>query len=62
MSEKSCSDWLKEMAAAGFDGTFKATSNGQTFIGEIKDGEVKAKKVTSAEESRKKIKDMLNGN
>lgn len=61
MTDKSCSEWLKEMAAAGFTGTFKATSAGQTYVGELKDGEVKARKVSSVEESKAQINKIFKG-
>jgi len=60
--EKSCSEWLKEMAKEGFTGKFKATNGEQTYTGEItKDGEIKSKRITTQSESMAKIRGMLNG-
>lgn len=59
MIEKTCSQFIKEMKAAGFEFTYKATDGVQTFTGEVKaDGKTITVKITSSSESRKKIKEM----
>jgi hypothetical protein len=58
--EKTCNQWLKEMKAAGFYGTFIATNGGQTIKGEIKkSGEVETRAVKTAAQSRSEIKAMF---
>ena len=49
------------MAAAGFTGNFVATNNEQTYKGTInKDGTIKTVRVQTVDESRRKIKELLN--
>jgi len=61
--EKTCSEWLKDMAKEGFTGKFRATNGEQVYTGEItKEGEIKSKRVQTKEESMAKIKSVLNGN
>lgn len=55
------SEWLKDMAAAGFDGEFTASNGADNYIGEIRDGKVFSRKLASANESREKIKAIFNG-
>lgn len=60
MEEKTCNQWLQEMKAAGFYGTFRATNGDQVITGEIKkSGEVETVKVKTAEQSRREIKEMF---
>ena len=61
MQEKTVSLFLKEMAAAGFTGNFVASNGEQTYKGTIdKDGTIKTVKVQTVDESRRKIKELLN--
>jgi hypothetical protein len=60
MNEMTVAEFLKDMAKHGFDGDFKAYNADQTYIGQIDtDGKITSRKVTSADEARQKIKDML---
>tara|TARA_R110000782_G_scaffold191919_1_gene281720 strand:- start:233 stop:424 length:192 start_codon:yes stop_codon:yes gene_type:complete len=60
MKEMTCNEFLKEMKAAGFTGTYRATNGKQTFTGTITaDGEINSTKVPSSDESRQKIKDLF---
>lgn len=53
-------EFIKSMAAAGFDGSFRATNGEHTFRGTInKDGTISKLKVQSVNESRQKIKEMF---
>jgi len=59
MIEKTCSQFIKEMKAAGFEFTYRATNGTQTFTGEVKqDNKTTVVKIASSDESRKKIKEM----
>jgi len=61
MQEKTVNQFIKEMAAAGFTGNFVATNNQQIYKGTInKDGTIKTVRVQTADESRRKIKEILN--
>lgn len=53
-------EFIKSMAAAGFDGSFRATNGEHTFRGTINtDGTISKLKVQSVNESRQKIKEMF---
>lgn len=53
-------EFIKSMAAAGFTGDFRATNGEHTYRGTIdKDGKVKVIKVQTAEDSRRKINEIL---
>lgn len=55
----SINEFIKNMAAAGFDGNFRATNGEYTFRGTINtDGTITKIKVQSSDESRQKIKEM----
>lgn len=53
-------EFIKNMAAAGFDGTFRATNGEHTYRGTISDGKVSTIKVQSVAESQRKIRELLN--
>ena len=56
-------EFIKNMAAAGFTGEFRATNLQHTYRGTIDaNGRVSSVKVQSVEESRRKIQEMLHGN
>lgn len=56
-------EFIKSMAAAGFDGSFRATNGEHTFRGTINtDGTISKLKVQSVNESRAKIKEMMDAN
>ena len=58
--EKTCNQWLKEMKAQGFYGTFRATNGDQVITGEIKkSGEVEKKQVKTSAQSRAEIKELF---
>ena len=53
-------EFIKNMAAAGFTGEFKATNLQHTYRGTIDaNGNVSSVKVQTVEESRNKIKEMF---
>lgn len=55
-------EFIKSLAANGLHGEFKATNGEHTYKGTIKeDGSITTIKVQTVEESRQKIKDLLNG-
>lgn len=55
-------EFIKNLAAAGFDGDFRATNGEHTYRGTIEvDGKISTIKVQSVEESRRKIQEMLYG-
>lgn len=57
----SVNNFINNMAAAGFTGTFRATNGEMTIRGTIHvDGSIEKFKVVSAAESRAKIKEMMN--
>jgi hypothetical protein len=64
--ELTVSEWLHQMADAGFTGSFTAVSNdGRQYKGELKpteDGKViiKSKKIQSIEDARKKLLQLKN--
>ena len=59
----SVNEFIKNMAAAGFTGSFRATNLQHSYRGTIDaNGRVSSVKVQTVEESRKKIQDMLHGN
>jgi hypothetical protein len=59
----SVNQFIKNMAAAGFTGEFKATNGEQTYRGSIEvGGKISTIKVQSVEESRRKIQEMLYAN
>jgi hypothetical protein len=55
-NEMTCSDFLKEMAKAGFEGNFRAESEGRKFIGKIEDGKVMAKEEKKLSDYAKAVK------
>lgn len=57
--KKSVNEFIKEMAAAGFDGSFRATNGEHTYRGTIGDGKVSTIKVQSVAESQRKIRELL---
>lgn len=57
--EKSVNQFIKEMAEAGFDGSFRATNGEHTYRGTIGDGKVSTIKVQSVAESQRKIREIL---
>lgn len=63
MSDKTISEFLKEMAEAGFTFDYRATNGEMTFVGKcVKSGseyKITHKKVQTVAESRAKIKEML---
>jgi hypothetical protein len=52
-------EFIKDMAAAGFDGSFRATNGEHTYRGTIGDGKVSTVKVQSVAESQRKIRELL---
>jgi hypothetical protein len=61
MQEKTVNQFIKEMDAAGITGNFVATNGEQTYKGTInKDGTIKTIKVQTVNESRRKIRELLN--
>jgi hypothetical protein len=61
MAELTCNEFIQKMKAAGFTGKFRATNGTQVITGEIKKDEIATVKVTTSQESRRKIKDMFHG-
>jgi hypothetical protein len=62
MTEITCNEFIKRMREAGFTGKFRATNGTQVITGEIKaDTKIETVKVTTSDESRRKIKDMFHG-
>lgn len=63
MSDKTISEFLKEMAEAGFTFDYRATNGEMTFVGKcVKSGseyKITHKRVQTVAESRAKIKEML---
>ena len=56
----SVNEFINNMAKAGFTGIFRATNGEMTIRGTIyADGSIRKYKVVSAEESRAKIKEMM---
>ena len=59
----SVNEFINNMAAAGFDGTFRATNGEMTIRGTIDvDGKITKYRVATADESRAKIKEMMDAN
>jgi hypothetical protein len=59
----SVNEFIKNMAAAGFTGSFRASNGEQSYRGSIEDGgKISTIKVKTIEQSRAEIKDMLYGN
>ena len=54
-TEKTCNEFLKEMAEAGFNFTFKASNDKDEYYGQCVDGVIKAKRKLSKEELIKRI-------
>ena len=53
-------EFITKMAEAGFTGTFRASNGELTIRGTISEsGEIKKYRVATAEESRAKIKEMI---
>jgi len=63
MSDKTISEFLKEMADAGFAFDYRATNGEMTFVGKcVKSGseyKITHKRVQTVAESKAKIKEML---
>ena len=63
MSEKTVSQFLKEMAQAGFTFDYRATNGEMTFVGKCQksgaDYVITHKKVQTVDESKRKIKEIL---
>jgi hypothetical protein len=55
----SVNEFIKNMAAEGFSGSFRATNGDHTYRGTIENGKVSIVKVQTAAESRAKIKELL---
>ena len=60
MTEKTCNEFVKDMAEAGFDFTFTATNGNDVYIGDCKNGIVKSKRKLSNDELKSRIKEKLN--
>ena len=59
----SVNEFIKNLAAAGFTGRFKATTGVHSFRGKINaDGTIKKIKVRTVAESRAEINRILHGN
>jgi hypothetical protein len=59
----SVNEFIKNMAAAGFTGSFKASNGEQSYRGSIEaGGKISTIKVQTVAESRDKINRMLYGN
>lgn len=59
----SVNEFIKNMAAAGFTGSFRATNGEQSYRGSIDaGGKISTIKVQTVAESREKIKEMLYAN
>lgn len=59
----SVNEFITKMAEAGFTGTFRASNGELTIRGTISEGgEIKKYRVATAEESRAKIKEMMDAN
>jgi hypothetical protein len=59
----SVNEFIKNMAAAGFTGSFRASNGEQSYRGSIEDGgKISTIKVQTVAESRDKINRMLHGN
>jgi hypothetical protein len=59
----SVNEFIKNMAAAGFTGSFKASNGEQSYRGSIEvGGKISTIKVQTVAESRDKINRMLHGN
>lgn len=59
MTEKSCNEFIKEMADAGFDFSFRATNGNDVYLGDCKDGVVKTKRQLTAEQIKTRITERL---
>lgn len=58
----SVNEFIKNMAAAGFTGSFRATNGEQSYRGSIESGgKISTIKVQTVAESRDKINRMLHG-
>ena len=55
MTEKTISEFLKEMADVGFSFDFRATNGTDVYIGSAKDGLVKSKKQLTPDELKQRI-------
>lgn len=55
MSEKSISQFLKEMTEAGFSFDFRATNGDTVYVGSAKDGVLKSKRQLTSEELKQRI-------
>lgn len=56
---KSVNEFLKDMALAGFAGSFRATNGEHTYRGTIEAGKISTVKVQSVAESQAKIRELL---
>jgi hypothetical protein len=59
MTEKTCNEFLKEMAEAGFSFDFRATNGNDVYLGNAKDGVLKIKKQLTADQLKKRISERL---
>ena len=55
MTEKTCNEFLKEMAEAGFSFDFRATNGNEVYLGNAKDGVLKVKKQLTSEQLKERI-------
>lgn len=60
--EMTVNKFLKSMAEAGFNGSFRATNGELTYRGTIDNGKISTVKVQTVAESRAKIGEILNAN
>jgi hypothetical protein len=62
MVMKTCNDFVKEMRDAGFDFTFKATSDDVVYIGKCENGVIKSSRQLSEQELKTNIANKLGAN
>lgn len=55
MTEKTCSQFLKEMTEAGFSFDFRATNGDEVYIGKAKDGVLTSKKQLTPQQMKQRI-------
>jgi hypothetical protein len=60
MTEKTISQFLKEMADVGFSFDFRATNGDQVYVGSAKDGVLKSKRQLTPDELKQRITARLN--
>ncbi len=59
MTEKTINEFLKEMAAEGFNFSFIATNGTDIYNGKCKDGVIEVKKQVTQEELKQRITEKL---